>query len=116
MLLFFVFFFFEIDKLVTIEPGIQVHSFTYLIPLNCPTSFEGKYGHIRYSINVIIQCSEEESEHRFVRIFTINNVMDLNYNSPLLKVHTHQPSTTNHSLSLDRTIFTGFYLWVSMFV
>lgn len=74
------------DKLITIQPGIQVHSFAYLIPMNCPTSFEGRYGHIRYSINVIILCAEQR-EHRFLRIFTINNVMDLNYNSPLLKVN-----------------------------
>lgn len=62
--------------------GSYDYSFEYKLPYEMPTSFEGKYGHIRYAACVVLgipMWSDEEFEEPFTFIQTI----DLNVNAAL---------------------------------
>lgn len=71
----------EISPEMALEPGTRSYNFACPIPINCPSSFEGTHGRIRYMVDVnIIQPWKYDSI--FSRAFTVIQVMDINtYNS-----------------------------------
>ncbi|EDV48174.1 arrestin domain-containing protein 2 [Drosophila erecta] len=71
----------EISTEMPLEPGTRSYNFACQIPTNCPSSFEGTHGRIRYMVDVsIIQPWKYDSV--FSRAFTVIQVMDINtYNS-----------------------------------
>ncbi|CAD6995998.1 arrestin domain-containing protein 17 [Ceratitis capitata] len=73
------------NQSAVIEPGIHTYTFACHLPQTCPTSFEGIYGHIRYLIKVELVRPWKFNQN-FTRGFTVLKVMDLNYDSPLLRV------------------------------
>lgn len=67
-----------------IESGTHTYSFSCPIPVNCPSSYEGSYGHIRYMVKVT--CIRSGSSNRtYSKGFTVLKLLDLNRDSILLK-------------------------------
>lgn len=68
-----------------LEADQYVYSFECQLPLSLPTSFEGKYGHIRYDAKVvlIIPWGIDDS---FRNSFTVIRSLDLNQ-LPQLRVN-----------------------------
>ncbi|XP_068156824.1 arrestin domain-containing protein 3-like [Drosophila tropicalis] len=73
---------------VSIEPGIHVYNFSCQIPMECPSSFEGTWGRVRYMTQVTL-VRPWKFDQNYTRCLTVLKVMDLNYNSPLLRVAAH---------------------------
>ncbi|XP_037729404.1 arrestin domain-containing protein 2 [Drosophila subpulchrella] len=66
----------EISTEMSLEPGTRSYNFACQIPINCPSSFEGTHGRIRYMVDVnIIQPWKYDSV--FSRAFTVIQVMDI---------------------------------------
>lgn len=70
---------------VPIEAGIHTYNFTCQIPTECPSSFEGTNGRVRYMTNVTL-VRPWKFDQSYTRCFTVLKVMDLNFDSPLLRV------------------------------
>ncbi|XP_037942937.1 arrestin domain-containing protein 17-like [Teleopsis dalmanni] len=68
---------------VTIEPGKHIYSFDCHIPSHCPTSFVGRFGHIRYVVQVTLTRSWK-SDLVFTKDFTVLTIKELNYEPNLL--------------------------------
>ncbi|XP_037949211.1 arrestin domain-containing protein 17-like [Teleopsis dalmanni] len=66
-----------------IEPGIYTYKFACPIPPNCPSSYEGSYGHIRYVAKVTFVRSGSTNRTHTVG-FTVLKLLDLNKESKLL--------------------------------
>jgi len=61
---------------MSLEPGTRSYNFACQVPINCPSSFEGTHGRIRYMVDVnIIQPWKYDSV--FSRAFTVIQVMDI---------------------------------------
>ena len=60
-----------------LNPGVHQFPFQFTLPLNIPTSYEGQFGRIRYTARAIIS-RPWRFNHEKVRIFTVNNPLDLN--------------------------------------
>ncbi|XP_075145128.1 arrestin domain-containing protein 17-like [Haematobia irritans] len=80
------------DEPVIIEPGIHSFSFACHIPTTCPSSYEGNRGHIRYVVKVKLLRPWKYDE-KFSQAFTVIKIMDLNYDTPLLKLPTANDKT-----------------------
>lgn len=74
-----------LGEVITLQPGIHTYNFSCRIPNNCPSSFEGAYGHIRYVIKVVL-LRPWQRDLTFNKAFTVLKVLDLNYETPLVKV------------------------------
>ncbi|XP_017053003.1 arrestin domain-containing protein 2 [Drosophila ficusphila] len=67
----------DISSEMTLEPGTRSFNFASQIPINCPSSFEGTHGRIRYMVDVnIVQPWKYDS--LFSRAFTVIQVRDIN--------------------------------------
>lgn len=64
--------------------GTHTYEFNIPLPLSCPTSCEGKYGHTRYALWVIID-RPLRFDNEFSRPLTVLRTVDLNLN-PVYKV------------------------------
>ncbi|KAJ2949378.1 hypothetical protein O0L34_g15290 [Tuta absoluta] len=62
---------------VHIQPGHYEYPFTLTIPSHCPPSFEGPYGHIKYTVKVAIERLFKFDQEKTVAI-TVLNPKDLN--------------------------------------
>ncbi|CAH2087686.1 unnamed protein product [Euphydryas editha] len=62
-----------------LQPGNYNYSFTFQLPINCPSSFEGAYGHVRYQIKAVIDKSFKFDQEKKVAI-RVMNPLDLNMN------------------------------------
>jgi hypothetical protein len=63
----------------TLATGNHVLPFSFLLPENLPTSFEGEHGHIRYFIESKVEHSGLlNSNKRNKQFITINSIVDLN--------------------------------------
>ncbi|XP_017145460.1 arrestin domain-containing protein 2 [Drosophila miranda] len=100
----------------SIEPGIHVYNFACQIPTECPSSFEGTHGRVRYMTNVTL-VRPWKFDQNYTRCFTVLKVMDLNFDSPLLRVPAHSETSktyccwpcTSDPLALQLTLpQTGF--------
>ncbi|KAL7729103.1 hypothetical protein ACLKA6_019924 [Drosophila palustris] len=73
---------------ISLEPGVHVYNFTCQIPATCPSSIEGHYGRVRYMVKVSL-IRPWKFDQSYTRCFTVLKIMDLNYDSPLLRVPAH---------------------------
>ncbi|KAH8311730.1 hypothetical protein KR044_007713 [Drosophila immigrans] len=101
---------------VSLEPGVHVYNFACQIPATCPSSIEGHFGRVRYLTKVSI-VRPWKFDQSYTRCFTVLKIMDLNYDSPLLRVPAHCESLktyccwpcTSDPLQLQLTLpQTGF--------
>jgi len=67
----------------TLSAGEHVYPFNYVLPVNLPSSFEGDYGHVRYSVKVVID-RPWKFDHEAKAIFTVVNPVDLNADPNLI--------------------------------
>lgn len=75
----------EKSLLIEIPPGKSFYDFQCTIPKNCPSSFEGQHGHIRYEAIVEIISPENAIIHS--ERFTVNNIAEINFRAPHLMVN-----------------------------
>lgn len=73
---------------VSLEAGVHVYNFACQIPATCPSSIEGHYGRVRYMVKVSL-VRPWKFDQSYTRCFTVLKIMDLNYDSPLLRVPAH---------------------------
>lgn len=69
---------------ITLPEGVQTYPFTFPLPQNLPSSFEGEFGHIRYTIKVTLDRPWKFDQDTKMA-FTVISPIDLNQN-PQLKV------------------------------
>lgn len=60
--------------------GIGQHTFpfTFILPMQIPSSFEGEYGHVRYVIRASAQLPCHQSEYKCKTILVVCSSLDLN--------------------------------------
>ncbi|KAJ6636505.1 Arrestin domain-containing protein 3 [Pseudolycoriella hygida] len=83
-----------------LSAGLHKFNFACPLPFNLPTSFESKYGHIRYQIKVDIE-RPWKLDLKYSFGFTVIKVYDLNYDSPALKTPLKVETTKNFFLGLS---------------
>ncbi|XP_067638591.1 arrestin domain-containing protein 17-like [Eurosta solidaginis] len=81
----------ETSQKYTIESGIHTYNFACKLPENCPTSFEGLHGCIRYVVKVTLVIPWKFNQ-TYTRGLTVLKMLDLNYESPQIKM----PSTSQN--------------------
>ncbi|XP_073819343.1 arrestin domain-containing protein 3-like [Musca autumnalis] len=64
--------------------GVHTYTFTIVLPLECPTSCEGRYGHIRYGISLILNRVLRFDNNYHIPL-TVLKTVDLNLN-PVFKL------------------------------
>lgn len=64
--------------------GLHKFNFSCQLPPQLPTSFESKYGHIRYQVKVEIE-RPWKFDIKYCFAFTVLKVLDLNFESPALR-------------------------------
>ena len=72
---------------IEIPAGLHSYRFSCLLPPLLPTSFEGKYGHIRYTATLTIDRPWKFDINHKVG-FTVLKQQDLNYENPALQIPT----------------------------
>lgn len=70
---------------IEILPGLHTYNFACLLPNNLPSSFEGPYGHIRYTVKVTFERPWKFDQTYKVG-FTLLKQLDLNYDNPDLRL------------------------------
>ncbi|XP_063707906.1 arrestin domain-containing protein 2-like [Culicoides brevitarsis] len=73
---------------IEILPGLHTYNFACLLPSNMPSSFEGPYGHIRYTVKVTLERPWKFDQTYKVG-FTVLKQLDLNYDNPDLRLPVH---------------------------
>lgn len=69
---------------ITLPPGEHLYPFTCVLPQNLPSSFEGEFGHIRYTIKVVLDRPWKFDQETKMA-FTVITPLDLN-RDPDMKV------------------------------
>lgn len=80
--------------------GLNKFNFSCALPFNLPTSFESKYGHIRYQIKVELE-RPWKLDLKYSFGFTVIKVYDLNGDSPALRTPLKSETTKNFFLGLS---------------
>ncbi|XP_030374607.1 arrestin domain-containing protein 17 [Scaptodrosophila lebanonensis] len=75
------------DRL-TISAGVHTYNFACQLPYQCPSSFEGRYGCIRYIAKVEL-LRPWKFHQAYTHGFTVLKMMDLNFETPQLKLAAH---------------------------
>ncbi|XP_053665036.1 arrestin domain-containing protein 17-like [Anopheles marshallii] len=75
----------ETDEPIVVEPGRQVYKFALVLPTTLPTSFEGDYGYIRYTVRVVFE-RPWKFDQSYKIAFTVVNQLNLNTVSPPVNV------------------------------
>ncbi|XP_013118292.2 arrestin domain-containing protein 17 [Stomoxys calcitrans] len=86
-----------------IEAGTHTYTFSCPIPVNCPSSFEGAYGHVRYVVKVIT-IRPGSSNRTYTKGFTVLKMMDLNRESSLLKSPAYNEGMENFCFFTSQTV------------
>ncbi|XP_073819920.1 arrestin domain-containing protein 17-like [Musca autumnalis] len=73
--------------------GTHTYNFNIPLPLSCPTSCEGKYGHIRYALWLIVERSFR-FDNEFSKPLTVIRTVDLNLN-PMYRVPLESEKTSS---------------------
>ncbi|XP_023939409.2 splicing factor 3A subunit 2 [Bicyclus anynana] len=60
-----------------IQPGLHEYPFHFRLPVNCPSSFEGEYGHIRYEIKAVVDRAFKFDQEKKVAV-RVMAPLDLN--------------------------------------
>ncbi|XP_053681063.1 arrestin domain-containing protein 3-like [Anopheles nili] len=66
-------------------PGTQSHPFCYQLPVNLPSSYEGKHGHIRYALKVVLH-RPWKIDSKYKVVFNVQCLVNLNENAIALAV------------------------------
>lgn len=69
---------------VNVPQGTHVYKFTCVLPDNLPTSFEGQYGHIRYTATILVERPTQKNT-TYREAFTVLRHVNLN-DDPSLKI------------------------------
>ncbi|KAL1374123.1 hypothetical protein pipiens_004992 [Culex pipiens pipiens] len=69
---------------VNVPEGTHVYKFTCVLPDNLPTSFEGQYGHIRYTATILVERPTQKNT-TYREAFTVLRHVNLN-DDPSLKI------------------------------
>ncbi|CAD6995999.1 unnamed protein product [Ceratitis capitata] len=77
----------ESSQNFTIQTGTHTYNFACKLPEECPTSFEGLHGCIRYLVKVTLLIPWKFNQ-TYTRGFTVMKMLDLNYESPHIKIPT----------------------------
>ncbi|XP_044312882.1 arrestin domain-containing protein 17 isoform X1 [Drosophila rhopaloa] len=85
----------NLSSQVSIEAGIHTYNFVCQIPAECPSSFEGTNGRVRYMTKVTL-VRPNKFDQNYTRCFTVLKVMDLNFDSPLLRVPAHSETSKTY--------------------
>lgn len=67
---------------IVLPIGNHVYPFTCVLPPTLPSSFEGDYGHVRYTIKVILD-RPWKFDQEIKAAFTVISPLDLNVNPSL---------------------------------
>ncbi|XP_029735873.2 arrestin domain-containing protein 17 [Aedes albopictus] len=81
---------------VELKEGTHIHKFSYKLPTDCPTSFEGDFGYIRYTARIVFE-RPWKYDLTYKIAFTVVNQLDLNKISPPLNVATVQENLKQFS-------------------
>lgn len=87
---------------IEIAPGSYQYNFQAALPALLPTSFEAKYGSIRYIINVVFE-RPWKSNITYKVGFTVLKHLDLNYENPALKIPTKMETQKSFYCGICRT-------------
>ena len=52
--------------------------FSFALPAQIPSSFEGTYGHVRYRIKAFLKGTYMKSDYKREILFPVNTIVDLN--------------------------------------
>ena len=52
--------------------------FSFALPAQIPSSFEGTYGHVRYRIKAFLKGTFMKSDYKREILFPVNTIVDLN--------------------------------------
>jgi hypothetical protein len=101
---------------IEISAGHHKFNFSCVLPPQLPTSFESKYGYIRYQIKVELERPWKfDIKHVFA--FTVIKVFDLNYESPALRSPLKTETTKTFFLGLSsKPLFVSAEIPISGFV
>ncbi|XP_022219870.2 arrestin domain-containing protein 17 [Drosophila obscura] len=72
----------------SIEAGVHNYDFSCQLPYQCPSSFEGRYGCIRYIVKVLL-IRPWKYDQAYTTGFTVLKMMDLNFETPQLRLAAH---------------------------
>ncbi|ALC47979.1 CG18747 [Drosophila busckii] len=72
----------------TIQAGVHNYNFAVQLPYQSPSSFEGRYGCVRYIVKVLL-IRPWKFDQAYTHGITVLKMMDLNFESPILKVAAH---------------------------
>lgn len=99
-----------------LSAGAHKFNFSCVLPPQLPTSFESKYGYIRYQIKVEMERPwKYDIKHCFA--FTVIKVLDLNYESPALRSPLKREATKNFFFGLSsKTLFISAEIPMSGYV
>ncbi|KMZ02057.1 arrestin domain-containing protein 17 [Drosophila simulans] len=73
---------------LTIQAGVHNYNFTCQLPYQCPSSFEGRHGCIRYIVKVLL-IRPWKFDQAYTKGFTVLKMLDLNFDTPQLKSAAH---------------------------
>lgn len=80
--------------------GVHTFNFSCVLPFNLPTSFESKYGYIRYQIQIQVD-RPWKLDLKYSFGFTVIKNYDLNFDSPALRTPLKAETTKNFFLGLS---------------
>ncbi|KAH8330227.1 hypothetical protein KR067_000286 [Drosophila pandora] len=72
----------------TIQAGVHNYNFACQLPYQCPSSFEGRHGCIRYIAKVLL-IRPWKFDQAYTQGFTVLKMLDLNFDTPQLRLAAH---------------------------
>ncbi|KAL7729104.1 hypothetical protein ACLKA6_019925 [Drosophila palustris] len=72
----------------SIQAGVHYYNFACQLPYQCPSSFEGRYGCVRYIVKVLL-IRPWKFDQAYTHGITVLKMMDLNCETPQLKRTAH---------------------------
>lgn len=102
---------------VELKAGYHSYKFSFFLPESLPTSFEGKYGKIRYSCTVTLDRPWALKSIQKLA-FTVIKQLDLNKESPTIRLPSKKELSKKYSLTFSkyRDIYMSLELSASGFV
>ncbi|XP_067638791.1 arrestin domain-containing protein 17 [Eurosta solidaginis] len=93
----------------TMDAGTYTFTFSCPIPTNCPSSFEGTYGHIRYLVKVtFIRNGAADRIHNVG--FTVLKLLDLNEESKIIQSPVTNDAVENVCLLMSKAVHLKVYI------
>ncbi|EDV48172.2 arrestin domain-containing protein 17 [Drosophila erecta] len=73
---------------LTIQAGVHNYNFACQLPYQCPSSFEGRHGCIRYIVKVLL-IRPWKFDQAYTKGFTVLKMLDPNFDTPQLRSAAH---------------------------